>query len=218
MWFDSDFSLSKHVQNVCKSCFVKLCDFRHVRLFLTHDVSVLVANALISSRLDYCNSLFRSLSKFNLRKLQCIQNSAAIVSNTSRYTSITAVLKKLHWLPVEQRTVFKTATFVISIFTQIFQGILLRIFPPTTVLIVPGAVKVAVISLSFQSSTPLFTNLSNSLVIVLRLMLPLCGMLFLMRFVPLPRWPPSESSSKPTCTPKHTHLSLDHSPGIFCGA
>ena len=113
VWFDSDFSLSKHVQNVCKSCFVKLCDFRHVRRFLTHVVSVLVANALVSSRLDYCNSLFRSLSKFNLRKLQCIQNSAArIVSNTSRYTSITPVLKKLHWLPVEQRTVFKTATLV----------------------------------------------------------------------------------------------------------
>ena len=27
VWFDSDFSLSKHVQNVCKSCFVKLLDF-----------------------------------------------------------------------------------------------------------------------------------------------------------------------------------------------
>ena len=75
VWFDSDFSLSKHVQNVCKSCFVKLHNFRHVRWFLTHDVSV--ANALVSSRLDYCNSLFRSLSKFNLCKLQCIQNSAA---------------------------------------------------------------------------------------------------------------------------------------------
>ena len=73
VWFDSDFSLSKHVQNVCKSCFVK----RHVRQFLTHDASVLVANALVSSRLDYCNSLFRSLAKFNLHKLQCIQNSAA---------------------------------------------------------------------------------------------------------------------------------------------
>ena len=45
VWFDSDFSLSKHVQNVCKS-FVKLCDFRHVRRVLTHEVSVLVANAL----------------------------------------------------------------------------------------------------------------------------------------------------------------------------
>ena len=69
VWFDSDFSLSKHVQNVSKSCFIKLRDFRHVRRFLTHDVSVLVANALVISRLDYCNSLFRSLSKFNLRKL-----------------------------------------------------------------------------------------------------------------------------------------------------
>ena len=72
-----------------------------------------MANALVSSRLDYCNSLFRSLSKFNLHKLQCIQNSAArIVSNTSRYTSITPVIKKLHWLPVEQRIMFKTATLV----------------------------------------------------------------------------------------------------------
>ena len=43
------------------SCFVKLRDFGHVRRFLTHDVSVLVANALVSSHLDYCNSLFRSL-------------------------------------------------------------------------------------------------------------------------------------------------------------
>ena len=38
VWFDSDFSLSKHVQNVCKSYFLKLRDFKHVRWFLTHDV------------------------------------------------------------------------------------------------------------------------------------------------------------------------------------
>ena len=42
VWFDSDFSFSKHVQNVCKSCFVKLCDFRHVRQFLTHDNTFLI--------------------------------------------------------------------------------------------------------------------------------------------------------------------------------
>ena len=45
-------------------------------------------------------------------------------------------------------------------------------------------------------------------------MLSLCGMLFQMRFVALPPWPPSGSSSKPTYTPKHTHLSLDH-PLVF---
>ena len=39
VWFDSDFSLSKYVRNVSKSCFVQL----RVRRFLTHDASVLVA-------------------------------------------------------------------------------------------------------------------------------------------------------------------------------
>ena len=72
-----------------------------------------MANAFVSSWLDYYNSLFRSLSKFSFHKLQCIQNSSArIVSNTSRYASMTPVLKKLHWLPVEHHSVFKTVTLV----------------------------------------------------------------------------------------------------------
>ncbi len=92
---------------------MQLRDFRRVRRFLTQEASILVANALVSSRLDYCNSLYRSLSKFNLRKLQIIQNSAArIVTNTSKFARITPVLKKLHWLPIEHRSVFKTATLV----------------------------------------------------------------------------------------------------------
>ena len=171
VWFDSDFSLSKHVQNVCKSCFAQLCDFRHVRQFLTHDASVLVANALVSSRLDYCNSLFRSLSKFNLYKLQCIQNSATrIVQNTSRCTSITPVLKKLHWLPVEHRSVFKTATLVYKFLHTGFPKYFAPYILPTAVPTVPGAVRVVVISLSFPSFNLQYIN-------------PLFGMLFLRRFM-----------------------------------
>ena len=52
VWFDSDFSFSKHIHNVCKSCFFKLRDFRNIRQFLTHDAAVSVANAFVSSRLD----------------------------------------------------------------------------------------------------------------------------------------------------------------------
>ena len=71
------------------------------------------ANALVSSQLDYCNSLFRSLSAFNLRKLQIVQDSLArIVTNTTRYPYKTPVLNSLHWLPVQERLVFKTATIV----------------------------------------------------------------------------------------------------------
>ena len=48
---------------------MQLCDFRHVRRFLTHDASVLVANVLVSSQLEYCNPFFQESLKFNLCKL-----------------------------------------------------------------------------------------------------------------------------------------------------
>ena len=73
VWFDSDFSFSKHDQNVCKGCFIQQRDFRNIRQFLIQDAAVSVANAFVSSQLDYCNSLFRSLSKFNLHRLQSIK-------------------------------------------------------------------------------------------------------------------------------------------------
>ena len=71
-----------------------------------------MANALVSIRLDYCNSLFRSLYTFNMGKLLCIQNThARIVTNCNRYTQ-TSILKQLHYLPVEFYCIFKTATLV----------------------------------------------------------------------------------------------------------
>ena len=39
------------------------------------DTSVVIANALVSSCLDYCNSLFRSLSSRNATRLQYVQNA-----------------------------------------------------------------------------------------------------------------------------------------------
>ena len=73
----------------------------------------MAVNALVGSRLDYCNSLFRGLSALNLRKLQCVQNSLArIVANTTKYTHITPVRKALHWLPIKYRSIFKTAMLV----------------------------------------------------------------------------------------------------------
>ena len=92
--------------------------------------------------------------------------------------------------------------------------ILMKVWRPKKQVSYSTRHKVVAISLSFQSSSLLFTNLSNSLVIVVLLMLPLFGMLFQMRFVPLPPGHLSESSLKPTCTPKHTQPSLDH-PLVF---
>ena len=113
VWFDSDFSFSCHVMKVCKACFASVRDLKRLRGHLTHEAALMAANALVGSRLDYCNSLFRGLSALDLRKLQCVQNNLArIVANTTKYSHITPVRKALHWLPIKYRSSFKTAMLV----------------------------------------------------------------------------------------------------------
>ena len=99
--------------NICKACFVHIRDLRRLRGYLTREAALLAANPLVGSRLDYCNSLFRSLSALDLRRLQCVQNSLArIVANTTKYSHITPVRKSLHWLPIMHRSIFKVALLV----------------------------------------------------------------------------------------------------------
>ena len=186
VWFDSDFSFSKHVQNVCKSCFIQVRDFTNIRQFLTHDEAVSVANAFVSSRLDYCNSLFRSLSRLNLHRLQSIQNSAArIATNSSKYTRITPVLRKLHWLPVQFHSEFKLATLV---YKFIHTG-LPNIYPHTTILTILDVVRLLPISLMYQNFNLKFTSPLSSLISVSPLMLSLFGIRFLKTFVHHPLLP-----------------------------
>ena len=47
-------------------------DIRRVRKHLTLDTSTALANALVSSRLDYCNSLLHSIPEDHLVKLDKI--------------------------------------------------------------------------------------------------------------------------------------------------
>ena len=202
MWFD--FSFSKHIQNVCKSCFVQLRDFRNIRQFLTHDAAVSVANAFVSSQLDYCNSLFRNFSKFNLHRLQSIQNSAArIVTNSSKFTRITPVLRKLssNWLPWLP---WCTSLFTLASLNTPYW---LHIFPHTTILTILDAVRVLQISLMFQSFNLKFTSPLNSLISVLFLMLPLFGIHSLKTFVHHPLLTLLERNSKPISTQRLILLS-----------
>ena len=112
VWFDANFSFGDHVRNICKTRFIQMNDLRLVRQYLTDEAAVLMANALVNSRLNYCNSLFRILSSFNMHKLQCIHTLDRIVTNCNRYSRATPILKKLHWWPVKFRCIFKTASLV----------------------------------------------------------------------------------------------------------
>ena len=110
----------------------------------------------------------------------------------------------------------KQSPLFISFSTLVFLSILHHTSLPTALPTVPCAVRVVVISLSFPSFNPQSINPLNSLVIVLLLMLPLFGMLFLIIFMCSPLLPSLENASKPTFTPRHTLVSL--TPGVLCGA
>ena len=133
IWFNSNFckfTLSAKVV-LCNSVTLDMSSS-----FFTNDVFIIMANDYVSSRLGYCNLLFRSLSKFSLCKLQCIKNNAAKI-NMSRYTNINPVLQKFHWLPVEHYSMFKTATLVYKfLYTGFPKYFALYLFP-TILIAVP---------------------------------------------------------------------------------
>ena len=71
----------------------------------------MIANSLITSRLDYCNSLLFIVEGKYMKQLQRVQNSLArAVCKTSKFCHITPVLHSLHWLKIKYRIDFKITT------------------------------------------------------------------------------------------------------------
>ena len=76
--------------------------------YFTTEATKSAINALLTSRLDYCNSLLVNLPASHIFRLQRIRNyKARLVTRTSRHDHITPVLMGLHWLQVASRIHFK---------------------------------------------------------------------------------------------------------------
>jgi hypothetical protein len=105
--------MSSHIAATCRSCFFQMRQLRSVRRSLTTEAMHALVQAFIHCRLDYCNALLSGVADSQLQRLQSVQNAAArVVSGTRRYDHISPVLEALHWLPVRQRIIFKTAVMV----------------------------------------------------------------------------------------------------------
>ena len=107
--FDPDLSLSKHISSVCSRSFHYIRLLRQVRPSLDLKSATLVANSLVFSHLDYCNSLLYNLPETSLHRLQLVQNALAraVLPAVKRHHHISPALRSLHWLPVSQRIDYK---------------------------------------------------------------------------------------------------------------
>ncbi len=92
-----------------RSCRFALHNIRKIRPFLTEHAAQLIVQALVISRLGYCNALLAGLPSNTIKPLQMIQNAEArLVFNEPKRAHVTPLFVSLHWLPVAAHIQFKT--------------------------------------------------------------------------------------------------------------
>ena len=114
--FDKDFNFKKHISKVCRSCYYHIHDLHHLRRCLPVAVTKTIATSLVSSKLDYCNSILYNIPNREINKVQSVQNCLArVVTRSPRFCSVTPLLKSLHWLPVQFRIKHKICTLTYKV-------------------------------------------------------------------------------------------------------
>ena len=106
--FDKNFNFRSRISAICSSCIYHIRDLRRIRHHLGLESAKLLANALVSSCLDKCNSLLSEIAETDLIKVQRVLNClAGVVTKSPPFTRSVPLLRSLHWLPVKYRVHFK---------------------------------------------------------------------------------------------------------------
>ena len=116
VFLDSGLTFNERVGKVCQSSYFHIMTLRRIRGSLSPEVANTVACAIVGARLDYCNSILYCTSKYNISRLQRVQNTLArFVTRTTKFDHITPVLRHLHWLPIQCRMEYKVTMLALKI-------------------------------------------------------------------------------------------------------
>ncbi len=145
--------------------------------FFREHASQLLVQALVLSRLDYCNALLAGLPASSVKPLQLIQNVVArLIFNEPKRTHITPLFINLHWLPIAAQCIkFKALMFAYrtsSGSAPLYLNSLLQTYMPSRSLrsaserriTVPSQRATESLSLTFSLTVPIWWNdLPNSI-------------------------------------------------------
>ena len=110
---DSLLKNGSHVNKITSSCYCKLHDIARIRPSLDTESAQLIVQALVLSNIDYCNSLLAGSPRYQLDKLQHIQNmSCWVICNIRKHDHVSSSMKNLHWLKIPERITYKLCLLV----------------------------------------------------------------------------------------------------------
>lgn len=100
--------LKEQVATMARRAFAHLWIVHQLSPYLAWEALLSIAHAFVTSRLNYCNTVYVGLPLKTIRKFQLVQNVALQVVNGARcMTHIAALLHEVHWLPVSFQVQFK---------------------------------------------------------------------------------------------------------------
>ena len=101
------------INKLTSSTFNQLMNIRRIHSKLDWDTTKYIIQALVISKLDYCNSLLLRSADYQLNKIQQIQNMAyRIVCNLQKFDHVTSSMQDLHWLKIPYWIQFKIACII----------------------------------------------------------------------------------------------------------
>lgn len=110
---DDNLKFDRQINSVVKTCFYQLRLLAKAKPFLSFKDLEKLIHTFISSRLDYCNSLYLGISQQTMSRLQIVQNATArFLCGVKKREHITPILRSLHWLPMLFRVEFKVLLLV----------------------------------------------------------------------------------------------------------
>lgn len=110
---DSKLTNRSHINKITSTCIFILKKIARVRKQFDLETVKTVIQALVISRLDYCNSLLLGTTKMDIKKIQRVQNVACrIVCCIRKFDHISIHMAELHWLKVNERIMFKVLCIV----------------------------------------------------------------------------------------------------------
>ena len=118
VFLDNTLSMSNHISTVTKSYFSHLRRIRQIKRCLNEKCLRTLVQALVISRLDYCNSILINLPDTTLHTPLSSSAARLIKSLKPRQwprDQITSALRQLHWLPIKARISFKICVLVFNI-------------------------------------------------------------------------------------------------------